>query len=202
VTARALGLQAPRVYRNDKHAVNMEYVKNGVPAASHPDELVDYRGRYVGVIGERMDSDEGRMMGLLDHLISNQDRHKGNWMVTGGRHGGGGDEHIVPIDHGYAFGNAGPLSHPRAASYVNSPFAEHYARGTSAFGSPGRWKANDLTKGDVAEIRRRLEALRPDFEHLGRGDWHRYMLEKLDEIGKHASGTRSRLLPSQLHLST
>lgn len=184
LTGRALGLNAPRIYRNEENAVNMEFAEGKV-AYNAP--VMSYQ--VDGVPQRIADTQDGRMMGLLDLLIDNSDRHNGNWLIRP-------DGRYVPIDHGYAFaGRPGRrLPDPRTAKRVRSGFAEHY------YAPPGgrdlTWTHNDLTKGDVVEIRRRLEKLRPDFDHVGRADWHRFMMERLDEIGQNANGTRSRLLPA------
>lgn len=85
LVARALGIQAPRVYRSENDppsVVHMEYVKDGdYPEEDQPDAL-----QY---------SDEGHLMALVDTLTLNGDRHPGNWFKVNGR--------IVPIDNGLAF---------------------------------------------------------------------------------------------------
>lgn len=180
--ARALGLNAPRVYRDKAREVNMEFV----------DGKVAYGGSIVGneadgAPAEAINSTEGRMMGLLDQLIANTDRHNGNWMIDK-------NYRFIPIDHGFAFGGRGATYAPRngqTPSVLRSPFGEYYT-----YGGGTRWAYNDLTKEDVAEIRQRLMALKPDFDHRNRGDWHKFMVDRLDAIGKYATGTQSRLLPS------
>jgi hypothetical protein len=51
------------------------------------------------------------------------------------------------------------------------------------------WADNPLHPEDAAEIRRRVAALRPEFERLGHEDWHDFMLARLDPIEKHAAAT-------------
>lgn len=183
MVARALGLPAPRIYRNRDHEVNMDFVEGDVASA-----VIPGFGWMVGDTDKVTKTDEGRMMGLLDQLIANTDRHNGNWMIRDD------DGRLVPIDHGYAFGNRpGQLLRDGGKStWVKSAFAEHYS--TPVQGKM-EWQDNDLTKRDITELRRRIAALKPDFEHLGRGNWHQFMMDRLDAIGQHATGKRSRLLP-------
>jgi hypothetical protein len=119
------------------------------------------------------DSDEGRLLGLLDVLTHNADRNDGNWLLTSG-----GD--LVPIDHGMAYGEIITPAYKPSLEFVNSVFADHYKGGT-----------NPLTAEDVAEVRTRLEALRPDFDLLERGHWLDYSLRMLDRLGETASGARN-----------
>lgn len=180
--ARALGLHAPRIFRNRDHEVNMDFV-DGDPVA----DIIPGFGYMKGDTERLTSTHEGRMMGLLDQLIANTDRHNGNWMIRK-------DARLVPIDHGYAFGNrpGQTLRDGGKAAWVRSAFAEHYS---SPVHGKLEWQDNDLTKSDIAELRKRMQALKPDFEHLGRGNWHQFMMERLDAIGQHAKGRKSRLLP-------
>lgn len=189
LTARALGLQAPRVYRNHPNEINMEFV-HGEVAMDHRKMLA--MGWNVEDIPEELVSTkQGRMMGLLDQLIVNSDRHNANWMISEG-----GNLH--PIDHGYTFGNrpGHKLRDAGKAQYVRSGFAKHYVESAQFGYAVHGWANNDLTKADVAKIRERLVALKADFAKLGRNDWHEFMLERLEAIGQHATGRKSQLLPS------
>ena len=186
ITARALGLRAPRIYRNRAEEVNMEFMP-GQLGIDHPAvRRQEWMHLAEGVPDSLAATKEGRMMGLLDQLIANTDRHNGNWLIEK-------DGHIHPIDHGYAFGNrpGSPLKNGAKPDLIRSGFGQHYY---DEWGNG--WGPNDLTKADIAEIRQRLEKLQPDFEKLGREKWHRFMMQRLAAIGQHAKGTQSRLLPS------
>lgn len=179
--ARALGLDAPRVYRNDRSSAWMDFVDNAESAAE-----VAVRQARAGSAGdqtswraEAVASDDGRRIGLLDLLIANGDRNVGNWMLP--REGG----RVIPIDHGHAFPSA--LSSGRrlrAQSNPGSPFAEHFHDGQT-------WQPNDFTPADIVEVRRRLTELLPDFEHFDQPRWIEYALVVLDVLEPHAVGTRN-----------
>lgn len=189
LVARALDVPAPRVYRDDEGRVWMDYVRGKTMG-----EILDERhlfGWHVPIPDEFMDTDAARRLGLLDALISGADRSPANWMI---------DElgNLVAIDHGVAW--APPASGNPARVARGGP----NALGGSLDDRPARWFArynpddegnrngewidNPLTEADVIEIRRRLEALRPDFEHLDRASWLDYTLDLLDGIAEHAAG--------------
>ena len=169
MVGRALGLRAPAVYRGDGSSIWMEYIADG--------ETAEEAGAWAGELPDRFagvpDSDEGRLLGLLDVLTHNADRNDGNWLLTS-------DGDLVPIDHGMAYGEIITPTYEPSLEFVNSVFADHYKGGT-----------NPLTAEDVAEVRTRLEALRPDFDLLERGHWLDYSLRMLDRLGETASGARN-----------
>src|SRR5690606_41303151 len=112
--ARKRGLRAPGVSRRDDRHVYMEYVGDAQAA----DEIARGVDELPPRLRQAIDSDEGKLLGLLDLLTMNIDRNQGNWMIDQrGR--------LIPIDHGAAFVNS--LGDPAAdLEYVNSPFADHY----------------------------------------------------------------------------
>lgn len=181
LVADALGVTAPRVHRSDQDAVFMDYMPGQLAAQLPPTE----QDRLVN-------TDAGRLIGLLDVVVDNQDRHQLNWLVEGGE--------PVAIDHGLAFRQ--PSTGQVDAKTANAPggiFAAHFTlplstrpRDNAAPGADG-WRDNDLTPADVAEARRRLEALRGEFDRLDRGEWLDQAQARLDQIGARAKGTRNRL---------
>jgi len=168
LVAQSLGLRAPAVVRADNRTVHMAFVDgaNTTAELDGDDDLPD--------------SDAGRMMGLLDLLISNNDRNTGNVLVPND----GGS--IVPIDHGLAFRNLGDPSKPGRS--LGSPYTRpFYAVWNQSLID------NDLTPADVAEIRTRLTRQKAEFDRLNRTDWFDHMLARLDAIEPYAKGTTSRL---------
>ncbi|MFF4417083.1 ADP-ribosyltransferase [Streptosporangium sp. NPDC001559] len=183
LVGRALGVRAPRIYRNDPDGIYMEYVGDALTAddlsENHPDE---WQARRRAAL----DHDDGNLVGLLDVLIANSDRNMGNWMLTD-------DGHTIPIDHGHAFA----VSHDYGETYVDvpagpvqklaglGPFAELYTIGS-----------NPLTAADIVEARQRLEELAADFDLLGRRNWLDYSLGVLDLIAPEASGYSNSIAKS------
>lgn len=139
-------------------------------------EFVD--GTVGGTLhGERppaalVDSDAGRLLGLADILMANADRNPGNWLIDA-------DGDPVGIDHSLAFTGAVNFS---------GPFVPHFLDFDN-----GKWIDHDMSPADMAEVRRRVESLRPEFEQAGRGDWFEDVMWRLEQLEQHATGTRSRL---------
>lgn len=107
---------------------------------------------YASMSPELARSVDGQRMGILDVAINNHDRNMGNFIQTP-------DGRIVPIDHSMAFYDA-----PDAA------------------GLPFPTERLDITESEAAAMRVRMEALRPEFERVGRGDWLDGTLERFDRI--------------------
>lgn len=55
---------------------------------------------------------------------------------------------------------------------------------------PSEPDRNPFTPADMARIRKRMAALRPEFDRLGRGDWLDYTLERIDALEPTASGSK------------
>lgn len=192
--AQALGLHAPRVYRNEARAVWMDYIDR--PSVMElwqeaPDQL---EAQLRHQLATAIDSDQGVMAGLLDLMIANGDRHTGNWLLQDGE--------AVLIDHGNAFSSYrmyGPITPPISVesierlftSTTRGPFARNFATSEIDDEASAHWIDNRLTFADIAEVRRRLAALEPDFEHLDRRAWIDYAYRVLDAIEPHALGTRN-----------
>lgn len=166
MVARALGIRAPRVYRDQENAIYMEYVDDALTA----DDLRENHGReWDARRRAATDHDDADLIGLLDILTANSDRNMGNWMLTqNGR--------TIPIDHGHAFADIPAGGSAPRSLVIDGPFAANYDG------------SNPLTQADIAEIRRRLQRLAPDFEHIGRSTWLKYSLGVLDLLAPEASG--------------
>nr|WP_221374386.1 hypothetical protein [Actinoplanes polyasparticus] len=177
---RAIGAPVPEVVRTNPAEVFMEYIPNARPGESALSRFgygVARGGAWEGFL----DSDDGRKLGVLDLIIGNGDRHTENWLVRE-------DGTIAGIDHGLSWRSTtgGPNKPPQ----FTSEFAGRFYGGER-----NTWRDNDLTRADVAWMRQQVEALRPDFVRLGRGDWLDYSLMRLDQIGDRATGTTDRVRP-------
>jgi hypothetical protein len=159
----AVGLRAAAVHRTAATEVHMEFVHGRIG-----DDVVAYGAT---VPSEIRDSDEGRVLGLADHLMMNTDRNEGNWIQTD-------DGHIVGIDHGGAFEHTATSSSPFAGALYDATGSE-----------PLPAARNDFSPADMATVGHRLEALRPEFERLNRGDWHTAMMRRHRQIANAATGT-------------
>jgi hypothetical protein len=173
LVAHALGLRAPAVYRSSDDTVNMQFVDNAHVVSD--EEIVDNALPH---------SDEGRMLGLLDLMINNPDRHGGNVMVRDE------DRGLVPIDHGLGWSDLERDKAVKPMRRLISPYTGHYFKAFNEL-----WVDNDLTPQDAETLRKRIEKLQPAFEKLGRTDWYTFMTARLRYVGDGAKGTKSRLLP-------
>lgn len=170
LVATAVGAAAPRTHLVDNSTVVMDFME-GTPA-------VEIVGHALNAPAEWTDTDDGRLLGLADLLMDNQDRHNENWLINNGR--------IEGIDHGFSYQFQEAADEPpRPRSNFENHFIDDSRRPT--------WADNDLSPQDIATIRDRIVALRGDFTRVGAHDWHDWSLARLDAIGAHARGGRSRL---------
>lgn len=93
--------------------------------------------------GEMYHTPEGYRIGILDHLIGNNDRHYGNWMVAKDENG---REYPVPIDHGLAFLDYNTDSRFAAAVHLK--------------------ELADIPDATWAEWLEKVQALEPEFDKL------------------------------------
>jgi hypothetical protein len=160
LTADAVGLRAPTVIRLDRSKIEMEFLQEQDPM------LRDLTKFPRGTVFE--ETDDGRLMGLLDYVTGNPDRSVRNWLFLP-------DGRMAPIDMGDAF-RAPKLAGTRD-SFGRSLLLDED-------GKPR--KIVDFNPADLAVIRTRLEALRPEFERLKRGTWHNQMMARLADLEKRA----------------
>ncbi|MGM1059646.1 hypothetical protein [Saccharothrix sp. Mg75] len=157
----AVGLPHAAVHRTAPDEVLMEYVhgRSGTELTGGRHVPDDYSG-----------SPDGRLLGLVDHVIANRDRNTDNWIQTH-------DGRLIGIDHGEAF-NADP--------FTTSPFAHTLYDHTERTPTP---RANEFTPADMHHLGQRLAALRPEFDKRGRSDWHDSMMRRHHDLAQHATGT-------------
>jgi hypothetical protein len=166
---RTIGAPVVRVYRDSAESVWMPFLP-GSPIGD-----IDTASKVTQLVAGR----DGVLIGLLDHLIANGDRNDGNIMVHNGR--------ITGIDHGFAWGQFFlSQSQPVARDDDARQPAWHFTR-------DGEWVDNPLTGRDITTLRQRLQALRPDFELLGRATWLDYSLRILEQLSRHARGTEDQI---------
>lgn len=149
---------------------------------------------------DEADSTDGRLIGLLDLLISNQDRHGGNWLVLG-------DGSITGIDHGFTVLNYDDADRAWTVEMVArrdrrpwNGFTEHYLNRVPGGGDLAE---NDWHPDDLDLIRQRLVTLF-ETERYRRlapaagipwapGVNSSLILARLDSIRAKATGTTRRL---------
>jgi hypothetical protein len=164
LVAEAVGVRTPTMVRTSDREYLLDYV-SGTNGA----EIVPHLG---SIPPEILDSEDGRLMGLLDLLIKNGDRNPSNWFLDD-------DGRLVAIDHGFAMQ---PGESPRYFARRNEYFSARF-RATMDDEGP-----NDITPAQAAEIRARLEPLRGEFARLGREDWWVEMMTTMERVQKWAQG--------------
>lgn len=169
---RSFGAPVPPVFRRDGKTIIMGWVEGTEPPG----------GGWQPPSPTILDTDGARRLGLLDLMINQTDRHGKNWLIDA-------DGNPVGIDHGLTFTELRAPGHPPTFHH------EGFTRPFMSQGATLRWIDNDLTQADIAHVRAQIEALRPDFERLGRLDWHSFALKRLDAIGAHATGKFNRIAP-------
>lgn len=184
---QTLGIPAPTVVPDpsgNPQSVYMQYVVGDVAETRS-----DLAGGFFPV--QRIaNSGEGVMLGLMDALISNGDRHPGNWLMNGrGR--------LVPIDHGESFDLGGRVD--SSGEILPKKFWRH-AGFTPPWmdfsqGADPVWKAtNPLHPDDVPVLRRRLQGLGGRFAAVGWQRQHEQMMQQFEALARRAAGT-VRLFP-------
>jgi 8-oxo-dGTP pyrophosphatase MutT (NUDIX family) len=181
-------------------------VRTGLKDSATADKIAEQLNELaLDARGDAGDDDE-RLLGLLDLLIFNGDRHKGNWMIhTPEGRQPSEDDSIVGIDFGNAFHNMGSkrdiydqfqmstrtkAQWPGTDGWFSRPFLGPPDR--TGYRHPER-TANDMSPHDMEIIRRALEALQPEYARRGREDWWEDMMTRFEILAANAHGARDRL---------
>jgi GNAT superfamily N-acetyltransferase len=180
LVGNAVEAPIPHVYRESGRVLYMDRMDGTMALLRYPEAYEPVGLRHLGY----QDTRGGRLLGLLDLLIENSDRHNGNWMI-------GSHDEVLGYDHNMAYHGWAP--DPRSNSFVENYIAAVHQT------VPGEyqieWARNDLSRHDVELIEQRLQALRPNFERLGRTDWYDQMMDRFAHVKENASGTESLLGP-------
>jgi 8-oxo-dGTP pyrophosphatase MutT (NUDIX family) len=156
-------------------SVWMGHVDGEVAAAADPALL-------AALVG----GDDAALLGLLDVLVRNRDRHPGNLMVSDGR--------LVGIDHGESWGSphrpglfSGILDDDSPTGPGRTEEDGALARLLLAGSTP---REHPFTPHDMDEVGSRLAGLADVFTQVGRSRWHQDMMARLAALAPHATGTR------------
>lgn len=165
--ARALGVQSPAIVERGG-AMWMDFM-GGV---NGDDLSFAARRDFLASNGQ------GDRMRLLDLLISNADRHSGNFLADLGA------GRVQVIDHGLAFQQ---WSEPEFPPAWRDDALLHYAKYDPAR-RMSDWTDNPLRPGEVDSMRTALQALRGEFTAAGRLTWYTDMMTRFEVIAEHARG--------------
>jgi hypothetical protein len=159
LVARASGVRAPATTLGPDGSVWQEFIEARGGTS--------FMGDTLAVPREILDSADGRRLGIADTLMGMGDRsNPGNWLRTA-------DGRLVAIDHGSAFLQTGDLVGP-------GPFGKRFLVSTRY--AQDKIKPGSITRAEYDEIRPQIEALRPEFERMGRLDWYETVRERLDTM--------------------
>lgn len=156
---------------------------------------------------EMLASTAATRLGLLDLLMGVDERDVGTILL--------GPDGAVPVQNETAWryadkalspakiaagvrqkadGNVPPVQYSDTRSGLPRPRPTEVET-WAAFSRIRSWKYNPLTAADVAFLRERLDAVRPEFLRLGRRRWWQFASDRLDAIAKHATGTVDLFAP-------
>jgi hypothetical protein len=139
------------------------------------------------VVDLARNTDDGFLLGLLDALTANGDRHQVNWL----RHS---DGRLAGIDHGEVFQRSDDVYPVPPSSAMKRAMMAYLLNMRG-----GDWADEiDLHPDDVAIMRRRLQALEPELDRIRGGDWaasdwYKSLMLRFEEMATHANGSDRRL---------
>lgn len=160
----AVGARVPRVYRTGPDRLLIEFL--------HGFELPKALGRAGDVL----------VIGLGDVLTLNADRWRTNFMVAE-------DGRMAGIDHEFCFIDPADMPQMRGLSKWAKPFLHRFeiVEGPEGARYAFQWRDNKLSATDVARIGARLRELESNFAARGRQDWYAGLMERWEEIARHAA---------------
>lgn len=168
-----LGVTAPIAVQDGDDAVLMDFMDGKTAIESGQDAVMSH---------VQADDSDADMVALFDTIIDNQDRHRGNWLI-------GADGKTQLIDHSLSFLYGGtPEKPPLSGSDFNELIYN-----VQGWMRPSEFHTFSFSQADMREIRKRLLALKPDFEARGRGDWHALMMRRLKAMTPYATGTERKI---------
>lgn len=151
--ARAIGFDQLKASWDEGSGTFLMNVVDGDVAAV--DTTNDYRAGM-----DIYNSYNGWMMGMLDSLIGNYDRHEGNYMFTK-------DGQLVPIDHGLAAFKPGSMPLDGWAGRFQASLRDGSA---------------PLTTAQLLRMRNEIAALLPFFAAMGRLEWYDAVMANMDTL--------------------
>jgi hypothetical protein len=187
--ARMMGLKAPQVVREDDHTTLQQFLPGTVASAISFSKR-NVEGKQIGIhtptsrVKQWTDSDQGWLVGLLDQVVSNEDRNDGNWLTDG--------DDVVVIDHGLAWSNRrGDGGIPD----LTKPFIYKGKDGFSRkFTTPSGARKNvDIHPDDLDVMLDLLTAMKPEFVKRGQLQWWEFSMMQVEAMRPNAKGKKRRL---------
>jgi hypothetical protein len=178
---RRTGAPQAAVYRPTDRTVFMDEIQ-GTQAEKHTPEEID----------AAVHTPEGRRMAILDAIAGNSDRHNNNWMIVDGRPVG--FDNSLAFDDEPKYGPDGEILPD--GNHFNDPFRAAYpyrsletkdTMGVTLI-TGGQWlDRNEFTTAELTDVRKELEAMKPQFQRLDREAWYDAAHGRLEALIKRAS---------------
>jgi ADP-ribose pyrophosphatase len=173
--------QAP-VYRPAEDVVYMGFLPG-----SSANKMGDARVRAA------VATPQGRRVAILDAITGNSDRHPGNFKIIDGKPVG--FDNSLAFDReggrGRDFGPDGEIL--PGGTHSMDPFEQHYPYRTkelypnSDIVKGGQWlDQHPFPREELLDVRRELEAMKPQFDRLGREAWYDQAHQRLEALIKRA----------------
>jgi hypothetical protein len=160
--SQAIGAGVPAVVQSGRDEITEEFVPGTTMMEWIDNQAGLHGGDYISdsEAGDELAATrEGKMIGLLDYLIVNHDRHYGNVIVRP-------DDIPVPIDHGLTFfSDLFP---------TDSPFWAYNRE---------EWERE---AGTLAAMIPRLKEIKPEFVSRGQEAWYAGMMGRMQSLLKEA----------------
>lgn len=183
--ARAMGVDAPPVYRKSHRTIYSDYIDDATPAWKADPE----------VVRRAVESPEGRGVALYTALVGDEDKNDNNWMI---RNATGKP---VVFDHALAFRHEswpGDEDGDLLPTLVRAddPFNAHWKVRVGDYGGDPadmRW-GDDLpwSREELEDVKVKLTKLRPRFKRLKREAWFDQMMGRLDSMIKRSKPEKER----------
>lgn len=188
LVSQAIGAPTPGVHRPNKTTLWLE----DVPGQTG--------GQYLSIPGATpLDMHpDGRLIGLSDSLTDISDRNPGNFIYTPAGRVVGIDNYARRLENPMRDGEALPAQGLVGKNAYGDPQNPFVYRGGEGFversgdriGDPDVWRpGNDLTLDEIASMRARLLALKPEFVKLKQAAWHKEIMARFEAVA-----ARSRFL--------
>lgn len=190
---RMMGLRAAQVTRVDEKTTVQEFLTGGQLATSIPHILNPGTPQakilnHAGRVKPYVESDSGWLMGVLDQVTGNQDRHDGNWMIDEEK-----KEVVGIIDHGLGYILRDFRQKRPTRLGLDEPYIFRTKHATK-FAKPNGDQSNiDFHPEDLDAIAEMLTALKPEYEKRNRLDWWEFSMKQVNALRPFAKGKKRRI---------
>jgi hypothetical protein len=187
----SLGAPTMPTMRMSPDTIYTDWVQDYTPGQNIISDISDTPNAGMEEIWDRLkNSREGKILGLLDMITFNGDRHGSNWGIDG-------DGKLIAIDNGMGWGFTDFEEISPGVDLMKIDLEENvFPNLADRFSMLGFFNEDTdglmnphFTVADMEKVRARLEALRDQFRHLDREQWLDLSLKAVDILKRYATGT-------------